>query len=171
MLSSVPSLSCPKRKPSEELECPICYIEYDPELRLPLLLHCGHVMCQPCIRGWQLKIVDFTCPICVERINQFTCNELPVESGLLELACEERDLGILLSNKELGFPMETAKCQICEQKMLPHVSIRQTGLACDQCYRSVNRGLDIRERAYCFCPTCAIIFCYNCLCINGPSVS
>ena len=49
----------------ERLECPICF-----ETRTTgnLLLRCGHVVCEPCMKDWKKK--SNTCPTCSEKMKE-----------------------------------------------------------------------------------------------------
>lgn len=56
--------------PGEDLECKICYNQYDLERRAPKVLDCSHTFCQECLEavhsrrgaGWRLS-----CPVCRHR--------------------------------------------------------------------------------------------------------
>ena len=39
-----------RKKPEmEELKCPVCNLMFDLELKIPLVLNCGHIVCKECV--------------------------------------------------------------------------------------------------------------------------
>ncbi|XP_051567346.1 RING finger protein 223-like [Myxocyprinus asiaticus] len=58
---------------SPEVECPVCYQEYDQDSKLPRMLECLHVFCTECLRKIQLTPLhppdpnsapSISCPLC-----------------------------------------------------------------------------------------------------------
>ncbi|XP_056615146.1 RING finger domain-containing protein [Triplophysa dalaica] len=58
---------------SPEVECPVCYQEYDQNIKLPRMLECLHVFCTECLRKIQLTPLhspdpnsapSISCPLC-----------------------------------------------------------------------------------------------------------
>lgn len=58
---------------SPEVECPVCYQEYDQDHKLPRMLECLHVFCTECLHNIQLSPVhppdpnsppSISCPLC-----------------------------------------------------------------------------------------------------------
>ncbi|XP_065125970.1 E3 ubiquitin-protein ligase RNF186 [Paramisgurnus dabryanus] len=63
----------PNTAESPELECPVCYQEYDQDSKLPRMLECLHVFCTECLRKIQLTPLhppdpnstpSISCPLC-----------------------------------------------------------------------------------------------------------
>lgn len=48
----------------ETLTCPICFHEFNTSIQIPLVLHCGHTFCQPCIKSSDRKMGALQCPLC-----------------------------------------------------------------------------------------------------------
>ncbi|GAA6106717.1 RING finger domain-containing protein [Tachysurus ichikawai] len=82
---------------SPELECPVCYQEYDQDHKLPRMLECLHVFCTECLHNIQLSPVhppdpnspaSISCPLCR--------HSTPLESGdTHSLPCNSRILAQL----------------------------------------------------------------------------
>ncbi|XP_076843539.1 uncharacterized protein LOC143488608 [Brachyhypopomus gauderio] len=80
-----------------EVECPVCYQEYDQDLRLPRMLECLHVFCTECLRNIQLSPFhspdpdsppSISCPLCR--------HSTPLEGGdAHSLPCNSRILAKL----------------------------------------------------------------------------
>lgn len=34
---------------ADRMECPMCYDLYDPEVKIPRNLNCGHTVCEECL--------------------------------------------------------------------------------------------------------------------------
>ncbi|KAI7790724.1 RING finger domain-containing protein [Triplophysa rosa] len=63
----------PNTAESPEVECPVCYQEYDQDGKLPRMLECLHVFCTECLRKIQLTPLhppdpnsthSISCPLC-----------------------------------------------------------------------------------------------------------
>lgn len=82
---------------SPEVECPVCYQEYDQDRKLPRMLECLHVFCTECLHNIQLSPVyapdpnsppSISCPLCRH------CT--PLEGGnAYSLPCNSRILAQL----------------------------------------------------------------------------
>ncbi|XP_027020849.1 RING finger domain-containing protein [Tachysurus fulvidraco] len=82
---------------SPELECPVCYQEYDQDCKLPRMLECLHVFCTECLHNIQLSPLhppdpnspaSISCPLCR--------HSTPLESGdTHSLPCNSRILAQL----------------------------------------------------------------------------
>ncbi|KAK2860354.1 hypothetical protein Q7C36_004520 [Tachysurus vachellii] len=82
---------------SPELECPVCYQEYDQDRKLPRMLECLHVFCTECLHNIQLSPLhppdpnspaSISCPLCR--------HATPLESGdTHSLPCNSRILAQL----------------------------------------------------------------------------
>lgn len=84
---------------SPEVECPVCYQEYDQECKLPRMLECLHVFCTECLHNIQLSPLhppdpnsppSISCPLCR--------HTTPLEGGdAHSLPCNSRILAQLPS--------------------------------------------------------------------------
>ncbi|XP_026791697.1 RING finger domain-containing protein [Pangasianodon hypophthalmus] len=82
---------------SPEVECPVCYQEYDKDRKLPRMLECLHVFCTECLHNIQLSPVhppdpnsppSISCPLCR--------HSTPLEGGdAHSLPCNSRILAQL----------------------------------------------------------------------------
>lgn len=82
---------------SPEVECPVCYQEYDQDRKLPRMLECLHVFCTECLHNIQLSPVhppdpnsppSISCPLCR--------HSTPLEGGdAHSLPCNSRILAQL----------------------------------------------------------------------------
>lgn len=82
---------------SPEVECPVCYQEYDQDRKLPRMLECLHVFCTECLYNIQLSPLhppdpdsppSISCPLCR--------HSTPLESGdAHSLPCNSRILAQL----------------------------------------------------------------------------
>ncbi|XP_068078192.1 RING finger domain-containing protein isoform X1 [Danio rerio] len=74
IMSETQSTSAQTEVPeSPEVECPVCYQEYDQHSKLPRMLECLHVFCTECLRKIQLTPLhppdpdsapSISCPLC-----------------------------------------------------------------------------------------------------------
>ena len=53
-----------------ELQCPVCHERYNSGLRMPMVLTCGHSLCERCAK----LIRDTRCPICREGFARYSKN-------------------------------------------------------------------------------------------------
>ncbi|XP_062849372.1 RING finger domain-containing protein [Trichomycterus rosablanca] len=82
---------------SPEVECPVCYQEYDQDRKLPRMLECLHVFCTECLKKIQLSPLhppdpnsppSISCPLCR--------HSTPLEWGSVQsLPCNSRILAQL----------------------------------------------------------------------------
>jgi hypothetical protein len=67
------------------IECPICLEEYGEETKVPLLLPCGHTLCNSCISTITPSFGSILCPICRAVFPESQRNELCKNFALLEV--------------------------------------------------------------------------------------
>ena len=46
-----------------DINCPICYDQYNDKDKIPRILHCGHTFCQICLMDLRTSNI-LTCPTC-----------------------------------------------------------------------------------------------------------
>lgn len=65
---------------TEYLTCPICYNEFEDQIRQPVSLGCGHTLCKSCLA----QLHRTQCPFDQASVNT-DINELPINTALLQL--------------------------------------------------------------------------------------
>lgn len=92
------------------LSCPICYNEFECNVRRPISLGCGHTMCKSCLSKLQRK----QCPFDQTIINT-DINQLPENYALLQLVggrIPDKPPSVvpLVSKEDFKYYLETKKC-------------------------------------------------------------
>lgn len=92
------------------LSCPICYNEFECNVRRPISLGCGHTMCKSCLSKLQRK----QCPFDQTIINT-DINQLPENYALLQLVggrIPDKPPSVvpLVSKEDFKHYLETKKC-------------------------------------------------------------
>ncbi|MGH0167695.1 UNVERIFIED_CONTAM: hypothetical protein FKN15_053014 [Acipenser sinensis] len=56
----------PDASSTEQVECPVCYQEYNQGVKRPRLLECHHIFCTECLQKIQLAVPSsaISCPLC-----------------------------------------------------------------------------------------------------------
>ncbi|KAK6466549.1 E3 ubiquitin-protein ligase RNF152-like, partial [Huso huso] len=56
----------PDASSTEQVECPVCYQEYNQGVKRPRLLECNHIFCTECLQKIQLAVPSnaISCPLC-----------------------------------------------------------------------------------------------------------
>ncbi|XP_066536627.1 uncharacterized protein [Hoplias malabaricus] len=82
---------------SPEVECPVCYQEYDQDRKLPRMLECLHVFCTECLDNIQLSPLHTPDPDSFPSISCPLCrHSTPLEGGdAHSLPCNSRILAQL----------------------------------------------------------------------------
>lgn len=83
------------------MECPICFIEFSSDNRVPKLIPCGHTICALCV---ELLIdpkrkTQLTCPTCNKKHLKLVVKKLPtnymlLDSAFLKWNCPEHKIPI-----------------------------------------------------------------------------
>lgn len=92
------------------LSCPICYNEFECNVRRPISLGCGHTMCKSCLSKLQRK----QCPFDQTVINT-DVNQLPENYALLQLVggrIPDKPPSVvpLVSKEDFKHYLDTKKC-------------------------------------------------------------
>jgi kelch-like protein 10 len=73
------------------MECPMCYDLYDPEVKIPRNLNCGHTVCEECLQIVYEKKKFLDCPTCRYKHDpQIKPNMLTKNFIALQLACHKK---------------------------------------------------------------------------------
>lgn len=63
-------------------ECLICRIEYNDKDRYPMVLSCGHTLCQECIKQISQKEPEVKCPKCKATLEKYLAKNYELLSAI-----------------------------------------------------------------------------------------
>lgn len=127
-------------------ECPVCLEEATP----PVLLSCGHAMCQPCMKSYLLASVD-------QKLFPLSCVG---DEGKCTVRIPLRIAKLLLTADELDSVVEAA-FRVYTQKRGTSFRFCPTP-NCAQVYRAVPPYLREGKGAFVQCPSCLVRTCAQC---------
>ncbi|XP_042372163.1 RING finger domain-containing protein [Plectropomus leopardus] len=114
-----PAAAAPPSGEPMDVECPICYQEYNQYNKCPRMLECLHVFCTECLQRIQFCPSDPTDPHSPPAIPCPLCRHLtPLETGdALSLPCNSRILA-RLSTIALRLPVTAARLATVTQRVV-----------------------------------------------------
>ena len=123
----------------DNLICSICLESFDSELRIPLVLSCGHTFCKICLEAY--KNQPILCPM--DRIQELRdIAGLPKNFIVLDLLDEPKFMHkCFIHNKKLKWRCNTDNKDICSECILDHNSHQLSKLVQEE--ESKEKQIDI----------------------------